>query len=353
MTRPPSAEAPAAGDDARGPFGADAARLLSVVAPCYNESPVILRFHRELAAVLDGLAGLTTEIIFVDDGSTDDTLTLLNELSRTHPTVRVCSLSRNFGHQIALAAGLDRAAGDAVVLMDSDLQHPPELIREFVDKWRDGHDIVLSIRRATEGASMLKRVTSRGFYTVLNYLSGTQVPPGAADFCLLSRQVCESLRSMPERHRFLRGLIAWAGFDRALVPYDAAARAAGESKYTFLKMIGLAVDAVFSFSSAPLRLALRSGLVMTLLGFAYLIVTLGNGFLFGGIVPGYASLIGVVTILGGCQLAFLGLIGQYLARVFEEVKRRPMYLVKQEAPPRLVPTRVEREDRLPVPMPLE
>ena len=265
--------------------------LLSVVVPCYNESQVIRTFYKELRAVLEKLENLEFEIIFVDDGSSDDTLSQLNQLAQENPVVRVCSLSRNFGHQIALTAGLDRAVGDAVVLMDADMQHPPQLIRELVQSWREGHDVVLAIRKTTHGVSLIKKLTSRGFYAVLNYLSGTPVPPGAADFCLLSRPVCQSLRSMPERHRFLRGMISWAGFRRALVPYEAPPRAAGQSKYTLPKMVALALDATFSFSSEPLRLALRSGVILTLLGFAYLVVTLAKGFLFGGFVPGYASLI--------------------------------------------------------------
>jgi len=303
--------------------------LLSVVVPCYNESEVISLFYRELKSVLDSLPELSYEILFVDDGSIDDTLLILNQIAEEDPAVRVCSLSRNFGHQIALTAGLDFAVGDAVVIMDSDLQHPPETIPKLVEKWRSGYDVVSAIRTNTQGSSWLKDLSSRSFYTILNFLSTTHVPQGAADFSLLSRRVHRSLRDMPERHRFLRGMISWAGFSRAFVPYECAKRAAGRSKYTFVKMVGLALDAVFSFSSQPLRLALRFGLAMAVLGFAYLIWTVVPGLLSGGLVPGYASLIGVTITLGGCQLAFIGLIGQYLARVFEEVKGRPMYLLKQ------------------------
>jgi polyisoprenyl-phosphate glycosyltransferase len=244
----------------------------------------------------------------------------------------VLSLSRNFGHQVALTAGIDHAAGDAVVMMDSDLQHPPAVIPELVRQWRAGHDVVNAIRQRTDGEGWLKGLTSRGFYSLLNALSGTKVPAGAADFCLLSRRVCQSLRDMPERHRFLRGLVSWAGFDRAFVPYVAPQRAAGRTKFSMVKMVGLALDAVFSFSAEPLRLALRAGLGITFLGFVYLAWTLIYGYLLGGLVPGYSSLIGVTMILGGCQLMFIGLIGQYLARVFEEVKGRPIYLLKQEPP---------------------
>jgi dolichol-phosphate mannosyltransferase len=275
--------------------------------------------------------------VFVDDGSADDTLDQLNLIAENDPAVRVCSLSRNFGHQITLTAGLDAAVGDAVIMMDADLQHPPSLIPELVRKWREGYDVVSAIRLRTAGETWFKGATSRGFYTLLNSLSGTKVPPGAADFCLISRRVCKSLQDMPERHRFLRGMISWAGYRRAFVPYESPPRAAGKTKYSLVKMVTLALDAVFSFSAEPLRLALRVGLMIIFLGFFYLAWTLIYGYLIHGLVPGYASLIGVIMILGGTQLAFIGLIGQYLARVFEEVKGRPIYLLKQEpAAPRRV-----------------
>ena len=304
--------------------------LLSVVVPCYNESEVVGLFYREVRPVLAALQSLDFELIFVDDGSGDDTLEQLNRIAQEDPAVRVCSLSRNFGHQIALTAGLDAAAGAAVIMMDGDLQHPPALIPELVRRWREGHDIVLAIRNRTEGATWFKNLTSRCFYALLNRLSSTKVPQGAADFCLISRRVARSLGSMPERHRFLRGLLAWAGFRRAFVEYQSPRRAAGCTKYSLVKMVALALDAVFSFSAEPLRLALRAGLAITVLGFAYLAWTLINGYLLHALVPGYSSLIGVVIILGGCQLVFIGLIGEYLARVFEQVKGRPLYLLKQE-----------------------
>lgn len=310
--------------------GQNRSRLkLSVVTPCYNESEVISLFYQAIKPVLAGLSDLDYEIIFVDDGSVDDTLVLLNSIASHDKCVRVCSLSRNFGHQIALTAGLDFAKGDAVVLMDSDLQHPPSSIPELVVKWREGYDVVSAIRSNSQGGSWFKDFTSNGFYAIFNLLSTTHVPKGAADFCLLSRRACDTLNDMPERHRLLRGMVSWTGFKRAMVPYECAERAAGQSKYSIGKMVGLALDAVFSFSAQPLRLAFRLGIIMAALGFFYLIVTVGYGLIVNGLVPGYASLIGVTITLGGCQLAFIGLIGEYLARVFEEVKRRPIYLVKQ------------------------
>jgi dolichol-phosphate mannosyltransferase len=321
--------------------------FLSVVVPCYNESEVVEAFHRELSPILESLRPLQYELIFVDDGSADDTLDRLNRIAERDPSVRVCSLSRNFGHQIALTAGLEAAVGDAVIMMDSDLQHPPAVVPELVRRWREGFDVVSAVRQRTEGATLFKDSTSRGFYFLLNRLSSTKVPQGAADFCLVTRRVALALRAMPEHHRFLRGLISWAGFRRTTVPYVSPRRAAGVTKYSPVKMMILASDAIFSFSAEPLRLALRAGLTITFLGFAYLAWNLVKGFVLHTLVPGYASLIGVVTILGGCQLVFIGLIGEYLARVFEEVKRRPVYLLKQEpkAPARPAPRRVEADQR--------
>jgi glycosyltransferase involved in cell wall biosynthesis len=303
--------------------------FLSVVVPCYNESEVIGMFYAAIKPVLDSLSWLDYELIFVDDGSADDTLKQLNHIAERDHRVRVCSLSRNFGHQITLTAGLDAAAGDAVIMMDADLQHPPALIPQLVAKWRDGFDIVSAIRQRTEGETWFKNFSSRSFYSLLNALSGTKVPPGAADFCLISARVREVLSDMPERHRFLRGMISWVGYRRAYVPYEAPPRAAGASKYNLVKMVGLALDAVFSFSAEPLRLALRVGVTIAVLGFVYLVWTLGYGYMIKGLSPGYASQIGVTLILGGCQLAFIGLIGQYLSRVFEQVKGRPLYVLKQ------------------------
>jgi polyisoprenyl-phosphate glycosyltransferase len=313
--------------------------LLSLVVPCYNEQEAIEHTYKEITGVLGTLQGLEHEIIFVDDGSVDDTLQRLNAIASSDKAVRVLSLSRNFGHQIALAAGLDAAVGDAVVLMDADLQHPPSLVPELVARWRGGADVVSAIRQGTLGESWFKGATSRLFYRVLNALSKTKVPPGAADFCLLSRRVCVSLRGMPERHRFLRGLISWVGYPRAYVSYVAPQRALGTTKYSFVKMLALALDAVFSFSAEPLRLALRVGVVIAFGGFVYLAWTLIYGYLINGLVPGYASLIGVTLILGGFQLIFIGLVGQYLSRVFDEVKGRPLYLLKQDHPPRAGTTR--------------
>jgi dolichol-phosphate mannosyltransferase len=305
------------------------AKRISIICPCYNEAAVIDLFYAELMAVAKTLRDIESEVVFVDDGSSDATLDRLNAIARNSRNVRVVSLSRNFGHQVALTAGLDFARGDAVIMMDSDLQHPPALIPEMIEKWREGFDIVSAVRRETKGASWFKNVTSKVFYLFFNKMSPTEIPQGVADFTLLSSRVYPKLRGMRERHRFVRGMISWMGFKRAYVTYDARNRAGGESKYTVRKMISMAFDAVLSFSSTPLRVATGIGLSVTLLGFLYLMWILLRAILVKDLVVGWASLIAVTLILGGCQLLFIGLIGQYLARVFDEVKGRPIYVLKQ------------------------
>jgi dolichol-phosphate mannosyltransferase len=305
-------------------------KLVSIVCPCFNEEPVIDQFYQELRRVLDQeCPPLKYQIYFIDDGSQDATLEHLNSLAERDPGVRVYSLSRNFGHQIALSAGIDVARGDALVLMDSDLQHPPQLLPLMIQKWQEGFQVVSALRQQTAGASWLKSVTSDGFYTLFNFLSEVPLVPGVADFTLLSREAYLALRRMPERHRFLRGMISWMGFRRACVPYVAPPRRAGLSKYTWRRMLSLAADALCSFTARPIRLATRFGLLVALLGFCYLGYILLHALLFQDAVPGWASILSTVIILGGVQLFFIGLIGGYVARIFEEAKARPLYFFKQ------------------------
>lgn len=301
---------------------------LCVVCPCYNEQEMIVRFYEAVRRELGSLSEYQTTLVVVDDGSEDDTLPILNRLAASDPDLRVYSLSRNFGHQVALSAGLAVAEGDAVVMMDADLQHPPELIPQMVKLWREGADIVSAVRRHP-GGSVAKRLSSTGFYRLFNLLSDTPIPEAAPDFCLLSRRAQQALLAMPERHRFLRGLLSWTGFRRALLPYEARPRPAGEPKYDPRKMVLLALDAVFSFSARPVRIAMRIGLGIAAAGAAYLAYIVGRALLSGDLVPGWGSLLSVVLILGGLQIVFLGILGEYLARIFEEVKARPLYFFKQ------------------------
>jgi polyisoprenyl-phosphate glycosyltransferase len=233
-------------------------QTLAVVVPCFNEEAVIDAFIDELLAVLNRL-DLDAHVIAVDDGSTDSSLGRLNAIASRDARVLVYALSRNFGHQSALSAGLDVCDADAVIMMDSDLQHPPSLIPVLLDAWRNGHDVVSAVRRETSDSTWFKRVSAKAFYWIINRLSDTPIVPGAADFCLLSRRAHAALRAMPERHRFLRGMVSWIGFPRALVSFDAPSRSAGASKYTLFKMISFALDALFSFSAAPIRAAARVG----------------------------------------------------------------------------------------------
>ena len=305
-------------------------RTLCVVCPCFNEAAGLRAFYAELKGVLASLADLEHRIVLVDDGSTDTTLRVLDELAAGDERVRAYSLSRNFGHQIALTAGCEVARGDALVLMDSDLQHPPALIPAMVASWRAGADVVSAVRVRTAGASIFKRMSARVFYGLLNSISDTPIVPGAADFVLLSARAHAALLRMPERHRFLRGMVSWIGFRREFVEYHAPARSTGESSYTLRRMIRFASDALFSFSTAPVRLATRMGLAVVACGMLYLAYILYTILAHPGqIVPGWSSLIIVVLILSGVQIVFVGLIGEYVARIFEEAKGRPLYFFKQ------------------------
>lgn len=318
-------------------------RTLCVVSPCFNEAAGIRDFVTAVSAVLDTLPELDARIVLVDDGSRDDTLGVLNALAATNPRLRVYALSRNFGHQVALSAGLDVAHADAVVLMDSDLQHPPALIPELVARWRAGADIVSAVRSRTDDASALKRWSASLFYATLNRISETHIVPDAADFVLLGRNAQDALRSMPERHRFLRGMVSWIGFRREFVSYRAPARRAGESSYTLRRMIRLASDALFSFSTAPVRLATRLGLALVALGVLYLAYILYVVFAHPErVVQGWTSLAILVLLLSGAQIMFVGLIGEYVARIFEESKQRPLYFFRQQPPPDDAPERAPR-----------
>ena len=285
-----------------------------MVAPCYNEAEVIRQFYLELKRVLaQGSRGFEHCIVFVDDGSEDATLEKLNELAAADSCVRVLSLSRNFGHQVALTAGSEDAEGDAVILMDSDLQHPPALISRMLQLWREGFDIVSAVRESTSGTSRVKRWSSSGFYALMNKLSGIYIVPGAADFCVLSERAHAALRSCPERHRFLRGMVSWIGFRRICVPFTAPPRAAGRSKYSVRKMCTLGLSAVFSFSTTPIRVATGLGLMAILVSLIYLCY-IGFCLLSGrALTKGWTSLMFLVTFLGGVQLVSTGVLESILA----------------------------------------
>ena len=314
--------------------GGRTASLLSIVVPLFNEAPVLGRFYDRLREVLDRLA-VPAEIWLVDDGSRDDTAAIAGALADQDPRVGVISFSRNFGHQMALTAGLDHAQGDVVVCLDGDGQHPPALIPEMLALYQQGYDIVLT-RRRSHGETWLKRLTSVGFYKLINALSGTAIEPGAADFRLMSGRAARALSSAREFHRFLRGMVQWIGFRSTMIDFDPAPRLAGETKYTFRKMLRLALHATVSFSTVPLRLSILLGLILVALaaveaGHAVYLVLSGQH---DRLVPGWTSLMLAVLGIGGVQLIMLGVIGQYIGMIFEQVKGRPLYIVRDLMAPK-------------------
>ena len=303
--------------------------LLSIIIPCYNEEPVLRATHERLTSVLRGMSGVDYELIFVNDGSRDRTQEILAELQLFDPRSRVLLLSRNFGHQIAVTAGLAEAAGDAVVIIDADLQDPPEVIPQMLQLWRDGNEVVYGIRIERDGESRFKLWTAKVFYRLINRLSETKMPLDAGDFRLLDRKVVEVIKAMPERARFLRGMVSWAGFRQVAVPYDRAARHAGESKYPLMKMIHFAMDGIISFSLVPLKLAIWTGFLAIWIAVAGIIVAVVDRLLDKNLTRGWASLFVAVLFMGGVQLVSLGILGEYLGRIYTEVKRRPLYVVQE------------------------
>jgi dolichol-phosphate mannosyltransferase len=302
--------------------------LLSVIIPCFNEEPVLRATHERLTSVLTDIDGLDYELIFVNDGSRDRTQQLLEDLLFDHH-VRVLLLSRNFGHQIAVTAGLEAAAGAACVIIDADLQDPPELIPQMVDLWREGNEVVYGIRIEREGESRFKLWTAKAFYRLINRMSETKMPLDAGDFRLLDRKVVEVIKSMPERARFLRGMVSWAGFRQVALPYDRSARHAGESKYPLTKMIHFAMDGIISFSLVPLKLAIWTGFIAIWIAVAGIIVAILDRLLEKNLARGWASLFVAVLFMGGVQLVSLGILGEYLGRIYTEVKHRPLYVVQE------------------------
>ena len=299
---------------------------LTVLVPCFNEQAVLGELHRRLTGVL-APTGLSYELLFVDDGSRDGTLAGLLALQAADPRVAVLGLSRNFGHQLALTAGLDHARGEAVVVIDADLQDPPELIPRMVELWRAGSDVVYGQRRARQGESVFKRGTAALFYRVMRRLTSVEIPVDTGDFRLLSRRVVEAMKRLPEHHRFVRGMVAWVGFRQTPLPYERAPRFAGETKYPLRRMVRFALDAAVSFSFLPLRLTTFAGFAISLGCFGYAGYAIWAKLANDVDLPGWASLMVAVMFLGGVQLLGLGIIGEYLGRVYEEVKARPLYLV--------------------------
>lgn len=300
--------------------------VISLVVPVYNEQEVLQIFLERTSSVLEE-AGLEFEYVFVNDGSDDNTLPMLIALSEENPRIRVVNLSRNFGKEAALTAGIDHVRGNVLVPIDVDMQDPPDLIPRFVEKWREGYDVVYGVRSSRDDDSMAKRATAGWFYRLFNRLSPTHIPDNAGDFRLLDERVVAVLKKLPERNRFMKGLFSWVGFNSVGVPYERPARAAGQTKWNFRKLWNFALDGIISFSTVPLRVWSYIGAVVSLLSFLYASFIIIRVLILGIDWPGYASLLTVVLFLGGIQLLSLGIMGEYLGRLFLEVKGRPIYIV--------------------------
>jgi dolichol-phosphate mannosyltransferase len=300
---------------------------VSIVIPAYNEAPCLGKLHGELAVACESLP-YEFEFLFVNDGSTDDTDRVLGELRTGDDRVRYLVMSRNFGHQGALSAGLAYAVGDAVIMMDGDLQHPPSLIPRLLECWEAGYEVVNTVRLDTEDGSLRKKLLSRGFYWVFKILTGFPIDPGSADFRLMAREPVDALNSLPERHRFIRGLVPWLGFRQTKITFQAPSRWAGRPKYTLRRSLRLALDGVTAFSLYPLRLVAVFGLLVMAASFAYGSFALVWQLLGGQTVRGWTSLMICVHFFGGCQLATIGILSEYLGRTLDQVKGRPLFIVR-------------------------
>jgi len=299
---------------------------ISLIVPMHDEALALGPFFARVVPIVEQVSD-DYEIVCVNDGSTDDTLALLRQAHAANPRIKVVDLSRNFGKEAALTAGLDHASGDALVPLDADLQDPPELIPQLVAKWREGHDVVLAVRRDRRSDSVAKRTSAGLFYRLIGHLSDVPIPANAGDFRLMDRRVVEALRRLPERSRFMKGLFAWLGFDQAIVEYVRPARVAGASKWRFWRLWNFALDGIFSFTTLPLRVWTYVGLTMAAASVAYMLFIILRTLLEGVDVPGYASIVVLLLFFSGMNMIGLGVIGEYLGRVFLEVKNRPIYLV--------------------------
>lgn len=300
---------------------------LSVVVPYFNEQEVLPELHQRLSSVLDCLAD-TSEIIYIDDGSTDNSLAIVESFNSCSSSIQSVSLSRNFGKEAAMSAGLEHCHGLAVIIIDSDLQDPPELIPQMLDKWREGYDVVNMQREERLGETWFKRQSAAVFYRLLNSMVKSEIPENVGDFRLLSREVVDHINRLPERNRYMKGIFAWPGFKQATIQFQRDARFSGETKWNYLKLIGLAVDGITSFSIRPLRLATVLGSLIAGGAFIYGVMIVIKTLLFGDPVTGYPSMMVVQLALGGIQLLSIGVLGEYIGRIFIETKQRPLYLVQ-------------------------
>ncbi len=303
--------------------------LCSVIVPMYNEEEVIPETYRRLTKVMDDI-NESYEIIFINDGSRDNTKAMLSELCKTDKRVKMIDFARNFGHQIAITAGMDYAAGDCMVIIDGDLQDPPELIPDMIEIWRSGFDVVYGKRKSRQGETFFKKFTAKIFYRLLGKLTDVDIPVDTGDFRLIDRKVCEALKQLPERSRYVRGLMSWVGFKQTAIEFERSERFAGETKYPLKKMLKLAMDGIMSFSYKPLRIASYLGTFLSLASFLYLIFVLLQKLIFPeSAQSGWASIIAVSLFFNGIILLMLGIIGEYIGRIYDEAKGRPLYIISE------------------------
>jgi len=305
--------------------------LVSIVVPVYNEASVISSFHERLIKVLSGISE-KSEIIYINDGSTDESSDILFHLTDKDPQVAYLDLSRNFGKEVAMTAGIDHSLGEAVIIIDADLQDPPELIPELIKKWHEGYDVVNARRISRSGETWLKKLTAHLFYRLIKRMANVNIPEDTGDYRLLNRKAVNALCSLRERNRFMKGLFAWIGFKCTSVEYHRNMRHAGVSKWGYWRLWNLAIEGFTSFTTAPLKLATYLGVVTAFSSFLYGVYFIARTLLLGNPVPGYPSLIVIVLFIGGIQLMSIGVIGEYLGRIFDETKQRPLYLVKDYTP---------------------
>ena len=303
--------------------------LYSIIIPLYNEEEVVEECIKRVNGVCRMLDG-DYEIIFVNDGSADKTVELTLAACEANSKIKLLSFSRNFGHQIAITAGMDHAKGDAVIVMDADLQDPPEVIPKLINKYNEGYDVVYAVRSERKGETIFKKWTSKVFYRFLRFMCNIDIPVDTGDFRLISRKVCDVMKSLTERNRYVRGLVSWVGFKQAAVDYVREERFAGETKYPLRKMLKLSMDGITSFSTKPLTLSKNLGFVTAAAGFIYMIIVILNRFAFGKTVAGWASLAVLILLIGGIQLIMLGVVGEYIARIFDESKNRPLYIIEDK-----------------------
>jgi len=300
----------------------------SVVVPAYNEELVVLESYKRLKKVMDGL-NESYEMIFINDGSRDRTADIINDICREDPNIKMLDFSRNFGHQTAITAGMDYASGSAIVVIDADLQDPPEVIPQMIEKWKEGYDVIYGKRAVRIGDSFFKKFTAKVFYRLLRKMTDVDIPVDTGDFRLIDRKVCDALKKVNERNRYVRGIISWLGFRQTGVEFARDKRFAGETKYPLKKMFKFAFDAITSFSYKPLKLASYAGFLISMISFIYLIAVLSQKLFIGRTVAGWASIVAVNLFFNGIILIILGIIGEYIGRIYDEAKGRPLYIIRQ------------------------